>query len=163
MKVLLLIIPDGYDKAKKPVMADMAVLKAMTKYNDMLHQAGVLRSFNGLHPPVSGIRIKASGGRQIIQHPPFDIGAEALGGYWVLKVESMEKAIEWALLCPLREGEALEIRRIHEWSEFSDEARAIFEDYPAIHERIKKYVRPKSIGEREQTWEGEGGAVLERN
>ncbi|MFV9475193.1 YciI family protein [Advenella sp. RU8] len=161
MRVLLLMIPKGYDTATKSAMSDNEALEAIMKYNDLLFKAGILLSFNALHPPIPGVRIKCNGGKQIIQHSPYEDVPETLGMYWMIKVKSIDKAVEWALLCPLKEGDVIEVRRIHQTDDFSEEARAIFEKYPDIHAKIKKYARKKPLNEREQNWEGEGGAILE--
>lgn len=163
MRVLLLMIPKGYDRATELAMSDNQALESMMKYNDLLFKAGILLSFNALHPPTAGVRIKSEGGKQIIQHSPYEGISETLGIYWMLQVKSIDKAIEWALLCPLQEGDIIEVRRIHETEDFSEEARAIFEKYPDIHARIKKYARKKPLNASEQNWEGEGGAILERS
>jgi len=163
MRVLLLMIPKGYDLATRSTMADNVALESMMKYNDLLYKAGILLSFNALHPPISGVRIKYQGGKQIIQHSPYEGVNETLGIYWMLKVKSMDKAVEWALLCPLQEGDVIEVRRIHQTDEFSEEARAIFAKYPDVHARIKKYARKKPLNQSEQNWEGEGGAILENS
>lgn len=163
MRVLILMIPKGYDRASKSIVSDNVALESMMKYNDLLFKAGVLLSLNALHPPASGVRIKYEGGKQIIQHSPYEGVTETLGVYWMLKVNSIDQAVEWALLCPLQEGDVIEVRRLHETDDFSEEARAIFEKYPDVHARIKKYAQKKPLNESEQNWEGEGGAILENS
>jgi hypothetical protein len=44
-----------------------------------------------------------------------------LGGYWMIEVKSREEAIAWAKKCPASENEIIEIRQVHEVSDFSEE------------------------------------------
>jgi len=54
---------------------------------------------------------------------PFAESKEVLGGYWMIDVASREEAIEWASKCPASESEIIEIRRVQEMSDFSEEVQ----------------------------------------
>jgi hypothetical protein len=93
----------------------------MMKYNEELKKAGVLLALDGLHPPSSGARVSFNGGKPIVTDGPFAEAKEVLGGYWMIDVRSREQAIEWARRCPASENHVIEIRRIHEMSEFPED------------------------------------------
>jgi hypothetical protein len=101
------------------------LLAAMGKYNEELTKAGVLVDLAGLHPSAEGVRVKFSGGKTTAADGPFPQPKEIVGGYWILQVNSMEEAIEWAKGVPVasvREygGEAeIELRQIFEPEEFA--------------------------------------------
>ena len=51
MRFMMLMIPEGYEKAQPDKMPDPEAVAAMMKYNEALREAGVLLSLDGLHPP----------------------------------------------------------------------------------------------------------------
>jgi hypothetical protein len=101
------------------------LLAAMGRYNDELKEAGVLLDLAGLHPSANGKRVKFSGGSRTVVDGPFAGSKELIAGYWILRVESMDEAVDWAKRFPFEalsqiypgeygaEGE-LEIRQVIE-------------------------------------------------
>lgn len=94
------------------------LLSAMAKYNEQLMQAGVLVDLAGLQPSSKGARVKYSGGKQTIIDGPFAETKELIAGYWVIRVNSRQEAIEWAKRVPNPHGEGhegeIELRQIFE-------------------------------------------------
>jgi hypothetical protein len=86
----------------------------MMKYNEELAKAGVLLAIDGLHPSAKGARVR---GKQVTDGP-FTESKELVGGYWIIQVRSREEAIEWAKRVPIRGEEFVEVRQVHEMSEF---------------------------------------------
>jgi hypothetical protein len=123
MRFMMLVIPKGYEKAPPGTLPDPQAVAEMMKYNEALQKAGVLLELNGLAPPSEGVRVSFEAGRPKVTDGPFAEAKEVVGGYWMIQVRSKEEAIEWACRCPATSGEVIEIRRIHEMSEFSPEAR----------------------------------------
>jgi hypothetical protein len=120
MRFMMLMIPGGYASAPPDAMPSAEAVEAMMKYNEELKKAGVLLALDGLHPPSSGARISFKGGKPIVIDGPFAEVKEVLGGYWMIDVRSREEAIEWARRCPASEDDVIEIRRVHEMSEFPE-------------------------------------------
>jgi hypothetical protein len=101
------------------------LLAAMGRYNDELKEAGVLLDLAGLHPSANGKRVKFSGGNRTVVDGPFAGSKELIAGYWILRVESMDEAVDWAERFPFEalsqiypgeygaEGE-LEVRQVFE-------------------------------------------------
>jgi hypothetical protein len=118
MRFMMLMIPKGYEKAEPGDMPDPKAVAAMMKYNETLQKAGVLLALDGLHPPSAGARVSFSGGKPKVTDGPFSEAKEVIGGYWMIQVKSKEEAIEWASRCPASENEVIEIRQVHEMSEF---------------------------------------------
>jgi hypothetical protein len=48
---------------------------------------------------------------------------EVLGGYWLIDVRSREEALEWARRIPAAEDDVVEVRQVHDMSEFSEEVQ----------------------------------------
>ncbi len=44
-----------------------------------------------------------------------------VGGYWIIKAESKEQAVEWARRIPADEGDIVEVRQIQEMSDFTQD------------------------------------------
>lgn len=124
MRFMLLMIPRGYENAKPDAMPDAKAVEAMMKYNESLQEAGVLLTLDGLHPPSMGARVTFSGGKPKIIDGPFPEVKETLGGYWVIRVNSREEAIQWASRCPASENEIIEVRQVQEFSEFPADVQA---------------------------------------
>ncbi len=121
MRFMMLVIPKGYEKAAPGTMPDPQAVVAMGKYNETLQKAGVLLELSGLHPPSAGARVSFSGGKPHVTDGPFIEAKETIGGYWMIQVKSKEEAIEWAKRCPAPQDETIEIRQVHEMSEFPPE------------------------------------------
>ncbi len=118
MRFMMLMIPKGYEKAEPGAMPDAKAVEAMMKYNESLQKAGVLLTLDGLHPPSMGARVTFAGGKPKVTQGPFPEVKEVLGGYWMIRVNSKEEAVEWAKRCPASDNEMIEVRQVHEFSEF---------------------------------------------
>jgi hypothetical protein len=123
MRFMMLMIPQGYETAKPDVELDPERVSAMMKYNEALKDAGVLITLDGLHPPSMGARVSFATGKPVVTDGPFTEAKEVLGGYWMIDVKSREEAIAWATKCPGSSNETIEIRQVHEMSDFSPEVQ----------------------------------------
>lgn len=123
MRFMMLVIPKGYEKAAPGTMPDPQQVEEMMKFNEALQQAGVLLALDGLHPPSMGARVTFAGGKATVIDGPFIEAREVLGGYWMIRVDSKEEAIEWAKRCPMRDNEIIEIRQVQEFDDFTPEVR----------------------------------------
>jgi hypothetical protein len=101
------------------------LLAAMGSYNDELKQAGVLLDLAGLLPSAEGRRVSFAGGNRAVIDGPFPESKALIAGYWILQVQSMDEAVEWARRAPFEAlsriypGEygatgEIEIRRVFE-------------------------------------------------
>jgi hypothetical protein len=95
MRVMLMIKGDPEPGARP----SEELLAAMGKYNDELKEAGVLLDLAGLHPSGAGKRVRFSGGERTVVGGPFG-EKDAIAGYWILQVQSMDEAVEWANRTP---------------------------------------------------------------
>jgi hypothetical protein len=128
------MIPSGYGTAAAGTMPPADAVAAMMKYNEALKAAGVLITLDGLHPPSMGARVSFAGGKPMVTDGPFTETKEVLGGYWMIEVKSRDEAIAWAKQCPASDNEIIEIRQVHEMSDFPadvQEAAAGFTDLQA--------------------------------
>lgn len=129
MRFMMLMIPGGYASAAPDAMPSAEGVAAMMKYNQELKKAGVLLALEGLHPPASGARVSFKGGKPTAIDGPFAEVKEVLGGYWMIDVRSREEAVEWARRCPAGDSDVIEIRRVHEMSEFPEDVQKMAEGF----------------------------------
>jgi hypothetical protein len=123
MRFMMLMIPKGYEAAAPDAMPDPEAVSAMMKYNETLQKAGVLLALDGLLPPSAGVRVSFSGGKPKVTDGPFAEAKEVIGGYWMIQVKSKEEAIEWASRCPASDNEVIEVRQVHEFSDFAPDVQ----------------------------------------
>ena len=97
---------------------------AMQKYNEEAVKAGVLLAAEGLVASSKGARVKFKGDERIVIDGPFAETKEVVAGFSIIKVKSMEEAIEWVKRAPnlSPDGEAeVEIRKLMGVEDFGDE------------------------------------------
>ena len=124
MRFMMLVIPKGYETAAPDAVPDAQAVERMMKYNEDLAKAGVLLSLDGLHPPASGVRVSYKGGKPAVKDGPFAESKECVGGYWMIQVKSKEEAIEWAKRAPMDDNDIIEVRQVHEMSDFPPDVQA---------------------------------------
>jgi len=95
MRVMLMIKGDPEPGARP----SEELLAAMGRFNDELKGAGVLLDLAGLYPSGEGKRVKFSDGERTVVDGPFG-EKDAVAGYWILQVQSMDEAVEWANRTP---------------------------------------------------------------
>lgn len=93
---------------------DVALLTAYMRFNEEMHQAGVLVASEGLNPAARGARIAVSKGKRYVVDGPFAESKELVGGFYIVEVGSLEEAISWALRAPsgLGSDDVLEVRQL---------------------------------------------------
>jgi hypothetical protein len=132
MRFMMLMIPKGYESAKPGTMPDAEKVAAMMKYNESLQKAGVLLALDGLQPPSMGARVTFAGGKPKVTDGPFAEAKEVVGGYWMIQVKSKEEAIQWATRCPGSENEIIEVRQVHEMSDFPADVQEAAAKFPEL-------------------------------
>src|ERR1700731_4209326 len=132
MRFMMLMIPKGYENAKPGTMPSPEAVAAMMKFNESLQKAGVLLALDGLQPPSMGARVTFAGGKPKVTDGPFAEAKEVLGGYWMIQVKSKEDAIQWATRCPGSENEIIEVRQVHEMSDFPADVQEAAANFPEL-------------------------------
>jgi len=108
---------------------DAAMLTAYMKFNEEMHQAGVLVASEGLNPAARGARIAVSQGRRYVVDGPFAESKELVGGFYIVEVGSLEEAVSWALRAPsgLGSDDILEVRQLTGAGDVPPEVLAIIQ------------------------------------
>jgi len=122
-------------------MPDARAVAAMMKYNESLQKAGVLLALDGLHPPSMGARVSFVGDKPRVTDGPLIEAKEVLGGYWMIQVNSKQEAIEWASRCPASDNEIIEIRQVHEFSDFPADVQVAASGFAELKVQSKQRQR----------------------
>lgn len=136
MRFMMIVKGNADTEAGK--MPQMELLEEMGKFNEEMVKAGVLLGGDGLKPTSQGARVHFAPGRKpVVTDGPFTETKEIVGGYWILRVNSKEEAIAWALKCPPPHGPdshgQIEIRPFYEAEDFGPE---IAEQENALREQM---------------------------
>ncbi len=94
---------------------DEKYFDAMMKLNEDMAKAGVLIASEGLNPASTSAHVRIEKGKKSASlDGPFAETKELIGGFWILRVNSREEAVEWAMKYPPgpSELEVLEIRQL---------------------------------------------------
>jgi hypothetical protein len=119
MARFMLFIYPGISEEEYAAGPQLEDVEAMMRYNDELSKAGALLAGDGLHPEVSRI---GSGG---VIDGPFSEAKELVGGYWIIQAKDQAEAVEWATRCPLGPNDFIEVRRMVEVTDLSEELHAV--------------------------------------
>jgi hypothetical protein len=117
----MVIVKATPETEKEGALPDPQMLIEMGKYNEELSKAGVLLALDGLHPSSKGARVKFSGSSRSVIDGPFTEAKELIAGFSILRVNSLEEAIDWVKRSPnCNPGEyEVEIRQIFEIEDFA--------------------------------------------
>ena len=116
--VLVMATPDS--EAGRLPSAEL--LAAMGEYNQMLADAGVLLSGEGLRRSADGKRVHFDGELRAVVDGPFGDVSGLVAGFWLRQVEDMDQALELVKLCPnpMPGPSTIEVRPLFESSDFGD-------------------------------------------
>lgn len=97
-----------------PQEFDAELFKAYMRFNEEMQRAGVLVASEGLNPSAPGARIAVKNGKRHVVDGPFAESKELVGGFYLIEVDSLDEAIQWALGAPCGMGsdDILEVRQL---------------------------------------------------
>jgi hypothetical protein len=121
MKMKFMLILKSTKDSEAGKMPSEETINAMVKYNQEQAAAGVLLDAAGLYPSSTGARVNvAADGKKTVIDGPFTESKELVAGYWLIKVKSVEEAIEWAKRTPTTPGQEVQIE-VRQFIEFGDD------------------------------------------
>ena len=89
-----MVIVKATKDSEAGVMPTEQELAAMGKFNEELAKSGKLLAGEGLHPSSRGKRIRFKGSQRTVIDGPFAETKELVAGFWLIKADSMEEAVE---------------------------------------------------------------------
>jgi hypothetical protein len=81
-------------------------------YTTELRESGALVGANQLQPTSTATTVRVRDGEQIVTDGPFAETKEQLGGYYLIEVDSVDEAIEWAAKIPSARFGSVEVRPV---------------------------------------------------
>jgi len=111
MKYTVLIYENATDfSARTDEKRKDAYWGAYRAYTQALPEAGVMVGGAGLQPPPLATTVRLKHGKRQVQDGPFAEAKEQLGGYYVIDVPDLDRALDWASRCPAASTGAVEVR-----------------------------------------------------
>jgi hypothetical protein len=114
--VLLIYFAD--DEREWPENELRALYQEYFRLSDDLRGAGKLVGSEELAPVSTATTVQVRDGDTIVTDGPFAETKETLGGYYVIEADSLDEAIEWAARIPSARNGKIEIRPVHDNSEY---------------------------------------------
>jgi hypothetical protein len=87
-------------------------MRAFDTYAKALDAAGVLRSAEVLQPSAVTTTVRMRDGQLVVQDGPYADTKEQLGGSFVIEVDDLDAAIDWASKAPAVAWGAVEVRPV---------------------------------------------------
>lgn len=112
MEYMLMFYETAEDLAQRDPATVQAYMGAWTAYIGAMAGAGAMTSGNGLLAPDMATSVRLRAGKRQVQDGPFAETREQLGGYVILKVESLDAALEWAARAPCAGSGGVEVRPV---------------------------------------------------
>lgn len=84
------------------------------EYAEAMTRAGVIRGGAELQPTTTAKSVRFGAGRPQTVDGPFAETKEQLGGYYLIEVDKVEQALEWAARMPAMTEGAVEVRPLGE-------------------------------------------------
>jgi hypothetical protein len=134
--IMMVTLPAGHDY-ENGAMPSPELVAEMTRFNEEMVKAGVMLTGEGLHPTSKGARVFTQDGRRVVTDGPFAETREVLGGYWIIKVNSKEEAVEWAKRVPDSEA-VIVLRQIFDMEDYPQEVRDAA-DSPVLREHLEAH------------------------
>ncbi len=117
MKQYLLSVQLVDDGTPPPSPEEMQpAYEAVAAFNARLQESGAWVFAGGLHPPATATVVRVAGGETLVTDGPFAEGKEYIGGFWIIKADDLDAALEWAARGSEACGSPVEVRP------FQDEA-----------------------------------------
>jgi len=79
-------------------------------YTQALTEAGIMVGGAPLQPALLATTVRLLDGKRQVQDGPYAETKEQLGGYYVIDVPDLDKALDWAARCPAAATGAVEVR-----------------------------------------------------
>jgi hypothetical protein len=109
--VLQIYSPAGYWDSLGPKEREKLYAEYFAYTRDLSEQ-GVLVGSHELEPAATATSVQVRDGETLVTDGPFAETKEQLGGYYVIDVESLDEALEWAARIPSARHGTIEVRPV---------------------------------------------------
>jgi hypothetical protein len=112
MQFMLLIYDDQQAWERLSEEERNAVMGEYFAYTDQLREAGAYVAADALQPTGTATTVRVRDGEQLLTDGPFAETKEQLGGYYVVDVDTIDDAIQWAAKIPSARLGSIEVRPV---------------------------------------------------
>ena len=112
MQFMLLIYDDGQAWQAMSEEERNAVMGEYWTYTEELQKSGAFVAGDALQPTDTATTVRVRDGEQVLTDGPFAETKEQLGGYYLVDVESIDEAIQWATKIPSARFGSIEVRPV---------------------------------------------------
>ncbi|RXZ33259.1 hypothetical protein D9O50_14250 [Oxalobacteraceae bacterium CAVE-383] len=121
-RYMVLLRSNGFSETE--AIPDAGTMDALMAFNQAGVREGRILAGEGLRGSALGARVAFEGGKMSVIDGPFTEIKELIAGFWLIRANSLQDAIEWARRCPYPtavDGEVeVEIRLVYEADEFDE-------------------------------------------
>ena len=110
MQYMLLICDDETTWGRMSEEERASLYQAYGTYTNELREKGVYVDGAQLQPVSSATTVRVRGGEQVVTDGPYAETKEQLGGFYIIEVDSLDEAIEWAAKIPSAKLGSIEVR-----------------------------------------------------
>lgn len=114
MQYMLLIYAEERPDQPDPTPEEM---KPWWDYDTEVREAGVHVAGDALHPTATATTVRVRDGETMTTDGPFAETKEVLGGYYIVDVDDLDQALEWAARCPGAQYGSIEVRPVVDFSQ----------------------------------------------
>jgi len=112
MQYLLLINDEESVWGDMPEAEQNAMYVEYGRYTEELRTSGALVGANQLQPSSTATVVSVRDGQTLVTDGPFAETKEVLGGYYLIDVDSLDEALEWAARIPSARVGHVEVRPV---------------------------------------------------
>ena len=112
VQYLLLIHDDEQNWATLPEEARRSVVGEYLALTEAMHERGAYVASNRLAPVATASTVRVRDGDEVVTDGPFAETKEQLGGYYLIDVESLDEALDWAARVPTARRGSVEVRPV---------------------------------------------------
>ena len=110
--MLLFYLNDGDVRQRENPETAAAYWGAWAAYVQAVDASGLVSDGRGLQPPETATTVRLRDGRRQVQDGPFADTRDQLGGYYILKTDTLDQALEWAARAPCAATGGVEVRPV---------------------------------------------------
>ena len=112
MHYLLLIHDEEQGWGQLPEQEQAALMQEYGAFTTELRESGAFVGANRLRPTSAASTVRVRDGETVVTDGPFTETKEQLGGYYLVDVESLDEALEWAAKIPSARYGSIEVRPV---------------------------------------------------
>ncbi|HEX7133042.1 MAG TPA: YciI family protein [Iamia sp.] len=106
---------DDYDGADLTPEEMQAMYEGVAAFNEEVIAADAMVFGGGLMPPDTATVVRTEGDQMLLTDGPYAETKEFLGGFWIIKCDDLDGALEWARKAAIAlQGGPVEVRPLQE-------------------------------------------------